>query len=186
MSLFRVIPLHPSGTPGMLQARGSDTARVRLIGTWKGTLPVTMRHAQSMLDPVTARRASQQSRVGDVPFAVLFVRKPRHGVKLAIIDALHGVLIWAREGVAERTTTAIIIAIDTRRPSIFFFFWLIVLFLGVGEMRVRFCFGDLLWVFLLFFIGVEMSGNLKLVLELNYLNKPVKRGGVFILLALSD
>lgn len=69
-------------------------AKVRLMGIWKGTFPVTMRHRQSV--PPLARdfRAVQQPAVGEVPFPVLFVTKLTQGVKLVIIEALHGVLIW--------------------------------------------------------------------------------------------
>ena len=77
----------------MLQARGREMARVRLIGNWKGTLPVTMRHKQSIPPVVRVLRALQQSAVGEVPLAVLLVSKFIQGVKVLSIDGLHGVLI---------------------------------------------------------------------------------------------
>lgn len=78
----------------MLQALGREMARERLIGTWKGTLPVTMRHTQSMLELVRDFRALQQFEVGEVPLVLLFVTKFKQGVKLAIIEGLQGVLTW--------------------------------------------------------------------------------------------
>lgn len=67
-------------------------AKLRLMGIWNGTLPVTMRQAQSMLLLVSDLSALQQSEVGEVPFAVLFVRKFIQGLKLEIIEAVHGVV----------------------------------------------------------------------------------------------
>jgi hypothetical protein len=69
-------------------------AKVRLMGIWKGTFPVTMRHIQSLIPLVRDFSALQQSALVEVPFAVLFVKKFRQGVKLEIIEALHGLLIW--------------------------------------------------------------------------------------------
>uniref|UniRef100_M8C1S5 Uncharacterized protein n=1 Tax=Aegilops tauschii TaxID=37682 RepID=M8C1S5_AEGTA len=67
-----------------LQALGSVTARVRLIGRPSGTLPVRMRQAQ--LGP------RRQPPGGDAPPPlVLLVRKLRHGVKLVMSDAVHDV-----------------------------------------------------------------------------------------------
>lgn len=77
----------------MLQARGREIARVLLIGIWKGTLPVTMRHMQSMLVLVRDLSALQQSAVGEVPLPLLLVTKFMQGVKLEIIEAEHEVLI---------------------------------------------------------------------------------------------
>jgi len=78
----------------MLQARGREMAKVRLTGILKGTLPVTMRHKQSMPPLVRDLRAVQHSVVGEVPLALLFVRKFIQGVKkVPTIDALHGVVI---------------------------------------------------------------------------------------------
>jgi hypothetical protein len=80
----------------MLQARGREMAKDRLMGIWKGTFPVTMRHKQPMLPLVRDFRELQQLALGgEVPFPVLFVKKFKQGVKLEIIEALHGVLIWA-------------------------------------------------------------------------------------------
>lgn len=67
-------------------------AKLRLMGIWNGTLPVTMRQAQSMLLLVSDLSALQQSEVGEVPFAVLFVRKFIQGLKLEIIEAVQGVV----------------------------------------------------------------------------------------------
>lgn len=77
----------------MLQARGSEMANVRLIGIWKGTFPVTTRHKQSVPLPVRVLSELQQSEVGEVPLALLLVRKFMQGVRLVIIEALQGVLI---------------------------------------------------------------------------------------------
>lgn len=77
----------------MLQARGREIARVLLIGIWKGTLPVTMRHMQSMLVLVRDLSALQQSAVGEVPLPLPLVTKFMQGVKLEIIEAEHEVLI---------------------------------------------------------------------------------------------
>ena len=84
--------MHWSGTDMELQALGSVTARVRLIGRPSGTLPVRMRQAQLVLVVTTADRDRQQSAVGDdPPPLVLLVRKLRHGVKLVMSDAVHDV-----------------------------------------------------------------------------------------------
>lgn len=61
-------------TPAALQAFGSEIANVRLIGSENGTLPVTMRQAQSMLVLVRERSAPQQSPVGEPPVPVLPVK----------------------------------------------------------------------------------------------------------------
>lgn len=71
-------------------------ARVRLIGILKGTLPVIMRHKQSMPPLVRDLMELQHSAVGEVPLPLplLFVRKFIQGLKKPfIIDVLHGVLI---------------------------------------------------------------------------------------------
>lgn len=77
----------------MLQARGRETASVRLMGIWKGTLPVAMRQRQSLLLLIRDLRELQQSEVGAVPFWVLLVTKLRQGVKVVIIEGVHGVVI---------------------------------------------------------------------------------------------
>lgn len=100
------LPLHWTGTPGMLQARGREMARERLMGNWKGTLPVKSRHKQSMPEPVADLSELQQSADGDVPLELLFVRKFMHGVKLESIEALHGVLICPYTGTAKRMVAA--------------------------------------------------------------------------------
>lgn len=92
----------------MRQARGREMAKVRLIGTEKGTLPVTMRHRQSMPPLAMDLRESQHWEVGDDvdPLEELLVRKFMQGVKALITDALHGVLIWALAGPPITTTMA--------------------------------------------------------------------------------
>lgn len=71
-------------------------AKVRLIGILKGMLPVTTRHKQSMPPLVRDLMELQHSAEGEVPLALLFVRKLTQGVKeVFITDALHGVLICA-------------------------------------------------------------------------------------------
>lgn len=77
----------------MLQARGREMARVRLMGIWNGTLPVTIRQRQSVLLLVMDLRELQQSEVGEVPLAVLFVRKLMQEPKLDNIEGLQDVLI---------------------------------------------------------------------------------------------
>lgn len=70
-------------------------AKVRLNGKDKGTFPVKIRQPQSTLSATIDFTESQQSWVGeDCPFAVLPVMKFKHGVKLVIIEAVQGVLIW--------------------------------------------------------------------------------------------
>lgn len=90
-------------------------ARERLMGSWKGTLPVTKRQKQSMPELVTDLSESQQSEVGDVPLEVLFVRKFMHGVKLESIEALHGVLICPETCKAKRMAVAANALIRRRR-----------------------------------------------------------------------
>lgn len=88
-------------------------AKVRLNGILKGTLPVTMRQKQSMLPLVRDLTELQHWAVGEVPLALLFERKPTQGLKEElIIDALHGVTIWAYAG------AAITIAIANTRASL--------------------------------------------------------------------
>ena len=82
----------------MLQARGREMARVRLIGIWNGTLPFTMRHTQSMLPLLRVLRELQQSADGEVRLALLLVRKFIQGAKVLSIDGLHGVLTWPYTG----------------------------------------------------------------------------------------
>lgn len=96
----------------ILQARGRETASVRLIGTWKGTLPVTIRHRQSIPLPMRDLRESQQSEVGEgeVPFGLLLAMKLMHGVKLEIIEEVHEVVTWAFEGKIEASKEAMSMA----------------------------------------------------------------------------
>lgn len=60
-----------------------------------GTFPVIMRHVQSMLVSTRDRNELQHSLVGEEPLAVLPVTKLMQGVKLVIIELVHGVLICA-------------------------------------------------------------------------------------------
>lgn len=88
----------------MLHARGRLSARVRLTGSWNGTLPVTMRQKQPI--PVLASdfTALQQSAVGVVPLAELLVTKLKHGMKLEIREAEHGVTIWLWVGTVRNAS----------------------------------------------------------------------------------
>jgi len=86
--------LHWRGTPGMLQARGSEMARVWLTGTWKGMPPVAIEQRQYVLLPVRALSELQQPGVGEVPLALLLVTKLIQGVKLASIDGVQGDVVW--------------------------------------------------------------------------------------------
>lgn len=88
-----ILPLHWTGTPAMLQARGREMAMVLLRGIWKGMFPVRMRHKQPMPPLVRDFRELQQSAVGEVPLELLLVTKLMQGLKLEIIEALHGLLI---------------------------------------------------------------------------------------------
>lgn len=76
----------------MLQALGREIARVRLMGS--GTLAVTTRQRQSLPPFIIDLNAPQHAVVGvDEPFLLLPVIKFKHGVKLEIIEAVHGELI---------------------------------------------------------------------------------------------
>lgn len=69
----KYLPLHWTGTP-LLQAWGSESARVRMNGIETGTFPVTIRHIQSMLSLIDDLSELQQSSVGEEPFPLLPVR----------------------------------------------------------------------------------------------------------------
>lgn len=88
----------------MLQARGRDKARVRLMGRLKGTLPVTIRQRQSF--PLLMRDLSelQHSAGGLFPLRLLLVAKFMHGVNVVIIEGVHGEVIWPEAG--EKTKVA--------------------------------------------------------------------------------
>ena len=96
--------MHWRGTPGMLQARGREMARVRLRGTLKGMLPVTIRQRQSL--PLLMRDLSelQHSEGGLLPLRLLLVTKFMHGVNVVIMEGVHGVEIWAE---AEERRSAV-------------------------------------------------------------------------------
>lgn len=66
-----------------------------MTGSGMGTLAVTTRQVHSRLVPKSFLKESQQLEEGDDPFALLPVMKLKHGVKVEIMDALQGVLIWA-------------------------------------------------------------------------------------------
>lgn len=100
------VPLHSAGPPAILHARGRESARVRLMGSWTGTLAVIRRQAQSTLVLRIVCNELQQPVVGDdddEPLPILPVIKLKHGVKLLIIDNVHGVLICPLTNVAEIT-----------------------------------------------------------------------------------
>lgn len=85
--------LHWAGTAFMLHARVRERARVELNGSWKGTLADITRQAQSTLVFTKDLNDSQHVLDGTAPLLVLPVIKFAHGVKLLIIDVVHGVLI---------------------------------------------------------------------------------------------
>lgn len=91
----------------MLQARGSEIARVRLMGIWNGMPPATMRHRQPIPLLVSDLSEPQHCEVGAVPLRLLLVMKFMHGVKDEIMEGVHGVVIWPRTGtvVIERAMT---------------------------------------------------------------------------------
>lgn len=97
------------GTPVILQARGRLIASDRLIGTWKGTFPVTIKHKQSIPLPVRDLRELQQSEVGEgeAPFGLLLVMKLMHGLKLETIEEVHEVITWPFARKAEKTREAV-------------------------------------------------------------------------------
>lgn len=65
------VPVHSRGTDMESHILGSEMDSVRLMGRLKGTFPVSMRQAQSLLLLTTAPSALQQSSVGDPPPLVL-------------------------------------------------------------------------------------------------------------------
>lgn len=90
----------------MLQARGRERARDRLMGILKGTLPVAIWQRQPVPLVVNDFSTLQQSEVGAVPLALLLVIKFMHGVKLVSIEVVHGILNWPYTG-KDRSTKAI-------------------------------------------------------------------------------
>ena len=107
----RQVPLHCADTPAMLQARGRESARVRLMGSWTGTLAVKRRQAQSTLALISVCNEAQQPVVGVEPLLVLPVTKLKHGVKLLSIDVVHGVLICPLTVIAEMSKRVANIAV---------------------------------------------------------------------------
>lgn len=79
------------GTPAILHARGREIARVRLKGNCTGTFPVMIRQAQSTLVLIIVFTTPQQSVVGELPLLLLPVMKFKHGVKLLMMEVVHGV-----------------------------------------------------------------------------------------------
>lgn len=61
------------------------------------------RQAQSMPVAMSDLNELQQPEVGEDPLPLLPVMKFRHGVKLLIIDAVHGVLICPLTEMTKRT-----------------------------------------------------------------------------------
>lgn len=77
----------------MLQALGSEIAKVRLIGIETGTPAFIIRQVQSLLVLVSSLSALQQSADGPTPVELLPVIKLIHGVKLETMELVHGVVI---------------------------------------------------------------------------------------------
>lgn len=78
----------------MLQVLGREIARVRLMGSI-GTLAVTRRQRQSLPPIISVLSELQHSLDGDAdddPVLLLPVIIFKHGVKLEIIEDVHGVL----------------------------------------------------------------------------------------------
>ncbi|KAG6435570.1 hypothetical protein SASPL_100444 [Salvia splendens] len=94
---LRALELEPEHLQ-LQRARGREMARVRLRGTLKGTLPVTIRQRQSL--PLLMRDLSelQHSEGGLLPLRLLLVTKFMHGVNVVIMEGVHGVEIWAEAG----------------------------------------------------------------------------------------
>lgn len=100
------VHLHCSGTLLMLQTLGSESNRVRLMGSGIGTLAVIRRQAQSTLVVAMDFRESQQPVDGIDPLLLLPVTKFRHGVKVETIEVVHGtVKICESTDITEMTTT---------------------------------------------------------------------------------
>lgn len=95
--------MHCNGTLLELHTLGRVIANAWLIalGRVTGTFPVTIRHMHSELVVIRDSTAEQQPAVGDPPFALLPVIKFTHGLKVASIDTLHGVLIWLLTVITE-------------------------------------------------------------------------------------
>lgn len=92
----------------MLQARGSETAVVRLIGILKGTVPVTIRQRHPIPPVVKDLNELQQSDEGEVPLLLLLVMKPIQGLTVVIIDGVHWLsgCCWLRTGNASTAISA--------------------------------------------------------------------------------
>ena len=97
----------------MLQARGRETAVVRLIGILKGTLPVTIRQRHPIPPVVKDLSELQQSDDGEVPLLVLLVKKLIQGPTVVIIDGVHWLsggcwLLTGKASTASKATIAVI------------------------------------------------------------------------------
>lgn len=79
--------------------------RVRLMGIWNGMPPATMRHMQPIPLLVSDLSESQHCEVGDVLLRLLLVTKFKHGVKLEIMEGVHGVVIWPCTGIVVIEST---------------------------------------------------------------------------------
>lgn len=73
----------------MLQARGRETAVVRLTGRLKGTAPVTIRQRHPIPPVVKDLSELQQSDDGDVPLLLLLVNKLIQGLTVVIMAGVH-------------------------------------------------------------------------------------------------
>ncbi|KAL7000076.1 hypothetical protein U1Q18_001226 [Sarracenia purpurea var. burkii] len=79
-------------------------ASVWLIGSGRGTFPVTIRQTQSMLLLMRDVIESQQPAVGEAPLLLLPVMKFMQGVKVLIMEAVQGKLTCALVEPTENTT----------------------------------------------------------------------------------
>lgn len=100
----------------MLQARGRETAVVRLTGILKGTAPVTMRQRHPIPPVVKDLSELQQSDDGVVPLLVLLVKKLMHGPTVVIIVGVHwlsgGCWLWTgKANTAIKASTMVIAGI---------------------------------------------------------------------------
>lgn len=93
-------------------------------------LAVTTRQAQSTLVWSIDLNDLQQSEEGEVPLPLLPVMKLRHGVKLVIIDVVHGVLICALDHEMRQLRT-------TKDDVVMICFWLELLGYAILRVMVR-------------------------------------------------
>lgn len=99
----------------MLQARGRETAVVRLTGILKGTAPVTIRQRHPIPPVVKDLSELQQSDDGVVPLLVLLVKKPMQGPTVVIIVGVHwfsgGCWLWTGKANTAIKATMVITGI---------------------------------------------------------------------------